>query len=405
MEKTLSDEDLRNLTYPDQCGIITNDQLDRVDNIETLFHGWDIVYVLYPWWDNGTMGHWCCITRSPGRYVFFDSYGKYVDKFASSKLKRNITRLFLTAPRSYDLQYNNVQLQSDDERVTTCGRWAVLWGRAKDDYKDVDTFSRDMLQLADEMGITPDQLAVKYTSNNFKPTVYMGGRKPKCMKKQNMIDQLLRGETAGPVKAPPRSARKKAATKPKKSLKGGFGPGKRRYTADDLKKASSSSFGRVEVVNDPKKGATAKKKLEASDILTKEFSKGAKRLKEFENLLSFMQSDALRGTKTSQKASQKAIEKYVDKLQGDVARMAPDLVFQQARAGWNIHTLKGFLNDVIRANFTGLHRRNELVPTLDGLRISDLQSIANLMGVPLKAGTRVKNATDLRTDILGEFIA
>jgi hypothetical protein len=81
--------------------------------------------------DDFNTGHWTCLCKLHGGYVYFNSYGKKFDSDLSvipmcikkilGEDKQEITRLL----DSHKCDWNRVKLQNDKSQV--CGRWVVLF--------------------------------------------------------------------------------------------------------------------------------------------------------------------------------------------------------------------------------------------------------------------------------------
>ena len=108
-----------------------------------------------------TMGHWVGLKIVGNRLIFFDSYGYNPDdglKFITYPYQAELARILYNSP--YDLHYNGIKLQSDDTAV--CGRYVALF--LKYCGYDVDKFVETLIKMANEIGITTDELVVKLTS-------------------------------------------------------------------------------------------------------------------------------------------------------------------------------------------------------------------------------------------------
>jgi len=107
--------------YKDINELLPNDQDYKIILIET----------------KKNSGHWCCIERNNNIIYWFDSYGLKFDeelKYVSTIMKKllgeeehQMERLMRTC-KSLGLKcdYNKHNFQSDNENVSTCGRWCVI---------------------------------------------------------------------------------------------------------------------------------------------------------------------------------------------------------------------------------------------------------------------------------------
>lgn len=89
-------------------------------------------------------GHWCCLIKSYGLLEWWDSYGYDIDKefsciptfiqFRLHESNRDLSKLIDSSP--LECRYNDKQLQSRKDFVSTCGRWVVWrllqWKRGMD---------------------------------------------------------------------------------------------------------------------------------------------------------------------------------------------------------------------------------------------------------------------------------
>lgn len=157
MDKLLSSHDLKRLT-PERCRIISNEQLDHINTLQGLFGNTRIVYILYPWYPNGNVGHWCCVTKYNYRLSFFDSYGAFIDSHALEQIEFNITRIFYRAPARYKVEFSSRPLQSlKDKTIATCGRYCLYWALNYKNYNDIDKFTQHILKESKSLGMSPDQ--------------------------------------------------------------------------------------------------------------------------------------------------------------------------------------------------------------------------------------------------------
>jgi hypothetical protein len=116
------------------------DAIAHFDNINQLFieestgRISNMVLIIYR--SREDFGHWCGIFRSKDlrRVTYFNSYGAYIDKaldyipeeFRDVSQQNFPFLLKLLNESSYEIHYNDIQLQVMDGKSATCGRW-VGW--------------------------------------------------------------------------------------------------------------------------------------------------------------------------------------------------------------------------------------------------------------------------------------
>jgi hypothetical protein len=154
MNRSLSGSDIIKLVGY-SINIVCYNELENYNNIFDLLGKNLCCVILYNYGGNNQnqYGHWCCVylnydKKGKPRLIFFDSYGceiddedenfGYIKDFFKQKeytLYPFLSKLLLDS--GMDIHYNNYQLQSFDDGVSTCGRWCamVLITRA-----DVDDF-------------------------------------------------------------------------------------------------------------------------------------------------------------------------------------------------------------------------------------------------------------------------
>ena len=122
-------------------------------------------------------GHWVALTRSPDlrRLDYFNSYGTMIDAaidYIPEQIKissgQNFEHLaFLLSKCSYEVHYNDKQLQPMDGKSSTCGRFAGLWMRVSTLGKTMEEFTLpfEVLPLEER-----DQLIVKLTQPYLNET-------------------------------------------------------------------------------------------------------------------------------------------------------------------------------------------------------------------------------------------
>ena len=131
LDYSLSDDDIKNhlgqdtkiLKYADLNNYKTLDELLPKEK--------DYVVILIETKRNN--GHWTTLIKNNNQIEYFDSYGLDIDKefgFISSVMKRMLGESknqlgTLVDDSNYDVIYNNKQLQSHKDFVSTCGRHVV----------------------------------------------------------------------------------------------------------------------------------------------------------------------------------------------------------------------------------------------------------------------------------------
>lgn len=127
----LGDDDIKKV-LPD-AKIIDYEQLKNYNSIDELLpNDKDYVIILYEHEQNS--GHWVCVSKNNGKIEFFCSYGvapdhqlKWVDYNTRKELGSDIphlSHLFDSSP--YEVIYNEVPYQSEDQSIATCGKYCVV---------------------------------------------------------------------------------------------------------------------------------------------------------------------------------------------------------------------------------------------------------------------------------------
>lgn len=169
----LSDQDIMRLNP--RTKLLLYEDVKRYPSIDHLLHPFDSVIILYEWerTRDASIGHYITVNRvNDGIVEHFDSYGIKPDKELdqlkdSSPAFRKMTGqdqkylLNLYAKARSPIAYNQYKLQSLDDGVATCGRYAVLRSRYK--HMPLDEFARIFTGKRE----TPDQIAVKMTEPLF----------------------------------------------------------------------------------------------------------------------------------------------------------------------------------------------------------------------------------------------
>ena len=106
--------------------------------------------VLIIYRSSDSFGHWTCLTRSNNlrTLTYFNSYGSYIDKaldyipeeYRDSSRQNFPFLLKLLAKSNYQVEYNDVQLQTMDGKSATCGRFAGAFMRHVQTGKTLEQF-------------------------------------------------------------------------------------------------------------------------------------------------------------------------------------------------------------------------------------------------------------------------
>jgi hypothetical protein len=173
----LSDEDIHRLNP--RTKLILYQDVKRFRNIEQLLSPFDSVIILYEWerTRDTSIGHYITVNRvgssdpahgPHGLIEHFDSYAIKPDKEldqlknASPSFRKMTGQdqkylLNLYAKSRSPISYNQYKLQSPDDSVATCGRYAVL--RSKYRHMPLEEFAKIFTGKRE----TPDQIAVQLT--------------------------------------------------------------------------------------------------------------------------------------------------------------------------------------------------------------------------------------------------
>ena len=128
--KPMTDADIKH--YFPKSKILTNEEIGNYNSIDELLpNNTDWVFILYQ--QSPNYGHWCLLTKKNNMLNYFDSYGGNIDDPLNwiSKEKRNklneepyLTELINNS--NYDCEYNGVDFQSENSKISTCGRHCCL---------------------------------------------------------------------------------------------------------------------------------------------------------------------------------------------------------------------------------------------------------------------------------------
>lgn len=123
-------------------GFLSADLLPDIKSTNQLFSRFKKILLLYLHFmdDNNMVGHFCAIVKKPGSIVFYDSYGLTPDQILLSKSKKDrestnqdknyLAKLLYNSGEK--IEYSSVQLQSKEDKVSTCGYHSALALRFSD---------------------------------------------------------------------------------------------------------------------------------------------------------------------------------------------------------------------------------------------------------------------------------
>ena len=142
----LGDDDIKK-ELPD-AKIMDYEGLKQYNNIDELLpNNGDYVIILYEHQQNS--GHWVALARQNDRIFFFCSYGvkidgqlKWVDYNTRKELGSDIPHLTHLVDNSpYDIYYNDVAYQSEDQSIATCGKYVIVFIKSLKSGKDLLKFN------------------------------------------------------------------------------------------------------------------------------------------------------------------------------------------------------------------------------------------------------------------------
>ena len=117
--------------------IIKYADLDQYNSIYDLMPS-RIDYVFLLTENDVNIGHWTLMTRSDGKFHYFDSYGEkpqsilnFISPKMNKKLGNNYSedlgKMIKSIKKNHKFTYNKYQFQADLLDVNTCGRWCILY--------------------------------------------------------------------------------------------------------------------------------------------------------------------------------------------------------------------------------------------------------------------------------------
>lgn len=171
------------------CNVVPYSEMCSIPNIDYLFDR-NSLYSIdseYPFDDNSCIilyltsdnfGHWCILNRNKERtsYGFLDSYGEMLDdqlKHIDSKYRHDSNQdANYLSKMLYDLvkddeakvNYNDVQLQTLNDKIATCGRYVGLFLKHND--LTVEEFANTLSESSSKYGIPIDMLVTMLTISN-----------------------------------------------------------------------------------------------------------------------------------------------------------------------------------------------------------------------------------------------
>lgn len=112
--------------------VVVYEDLYKIDNLDQLLYPYGCFVLLYQ--QSPTFGHWCAVIRhGKGTRAYiehFDSYGISIDRehrFGNNKMQftPRLTELILDSGYKKVI-CNKMPLQSKNNLINTCGRWAII---------------------------------------------------------------------------------------------------------------------------------------------------------------------------------------------------------------------------------------------------------------------------------------
>ena len=163
----LSDVDVQNILKPNPTNIVEYPDLIKVNDINDILDdlGRVIIFIKL----SQTFGHWCCLIKRGNTLNWFDSYGIKYDDEKNWVPKKKLIQLHELAPlltrllqkdhnvNGTKILYNHYHWQSENDGVSTCGRWVGLICRL------YDKSFEEINNMIKQSKMTPDQFVVNYT--------------------------------------------------------------------------------------------------------------------------------------------------------------------------------------------------------------------------------------------------
>lgn len=157
------------------CNIFTYPEIKKYKNINNLFKKgnspiandcnlklpFDSKCCIILYMSGPNYGHWTCLTKNEFGINFMDSYGgviddqlEHVDQNIPGQDKKYLIKLL--SKYKGDVYYNDIQMQTMNQNIATCGRYCALY--LKYDYMKVDDFVKKIKELAAKNKLTCDQI-------------------------------------------------------------------------------------------------------------------------------------------------------------------------------------------------------------------------------------------------------
>jgi hypothetical protein len=158
----------RDINHSIRTNIIWYHDLNNIHNIDDIFINNSCVILI----KNKGMNHWVCVIKNGNYIEFFDSYGNtennlknYFDKKylkQTNQIKNNINKLMFYSNPNYELHYNNIKYQSDNQNIATCGRHCII----RIMYKNLTDkeYKNFIYKNCKKYEISPDYLVLRMTN-------------------------------------------------------------------------------------------------------------------------------------------------------------------------------------------------------------------------------------------------
>lgn len=128
-KKPFSDKDIYELSNGTR--ILKYSELNNYRSLDELLKPYKSAVILYEFKEN--YGHWVAIIDHGNEIEFFDSYGykpdyqiKFCNKLLRGKFGLNYILTELLYNSGKDIIYNNHPLQSNNSKISTCGRYCAF---------------------------------------------------------------------------------------------------------------------------------------------------------------------------------------------------------------------------------------------------------------------------------------
>ena len=129
-----------------KANLVKYRDLNKFRNIDDVLGKYGACFILFEFEVN--MGHWVALYKENNTIYFFNSYSGYPDDTLSGinkdfrKISNQnypyLSKLLYDSP--YELEYNDVKLQSNGSKIMTCGRWCALFIMMRNQH--IDNFSK-----------------------------------------------------------------------------------------------------------------------------------------------------------------------------------------------------------------------------------------------------------------------